>query len=1060
MAERNTDQQQADGRVMAFGEFELDTVAGELRRRGVRLHLQLVPLNLLEMLVSRPGALIRREEFFKQLWPHDATGILDDNLNSAVRKLRMTLRDDARNPLFIETVPRRGYRFVAPVREHARGGGSSEPESERPEKNRQGKSTPESLAQIFVGRRRELDELSAMLDDTRGGSGSWLVVVSGEAGIGKTRIAERIADSAEEREFAVLWGRSLEERGGVPYWPWVQVFRTLIRASDDEVLHREAGPGGADIATIVPELGQRLGVSPPEPLATAEQDRYRLFDSIAGFLQRTAERIPLLIVLDNVHWAGRPSLLLLEFLATALADSPIIVVATYRGSEVSRNHPLFETLGALNRGSRFRRYQLKGLTVEDVQQYLKFAVGHDLPSALVAAIHRETEGNPFFVTEVVHLLKAEGVLGRHTSASAPVMGEPLVVDIPEGVREVIGKRLNHLSDVCNQVLSRAAVIGRQFDFELLRLVMADSDQEALLEAVEEATDAGVLVEDEHHRNCYRFSHALIRETLYDEISTARRVRWHARVGDALERLHRRTPEAWLPQLAYHFGEAARSGESVRAVEYNRRAGEQAESRLAYEEAAAFYRNALDVLELEDAEEDGAKCDLLLAMARSMSKAGRAAETLALAERGGRIAQRLGNSGRLVEICLTIDYVVANMGVGAARALPLMESALALMEPGDSALRAELLGALSRACYAAGQHRRGAQLTRECVDMARRVGDAKALYSAYRATIYARYPPEDFHRRMGVAHEMIGLARELDDLELQCDSHGRYFYDLLEAGELDDADRHLGKVEVLARTIRQPFYLHNNLVYRAMRAIMEGRYESAEKLAIEAFNAGRRVGRGDSAEGIFGMQMFAIRRDQGRLDELALVLDTFVRDREAGAAWRPGLALMYCKLNRRKEAAAEFECLAKDDFNIVARDALWPTCLAYLTELVVFLGDRARARKLWEFIQPYDGRNLVVGASVAYLGAAAYYLGMLEDTLGRPDDACSHYERAIEMNRRMGARSWVVRSQERLASALLQSNRDPGRAGSLLVSANKTACRHGMRVLEARTGAALEKARVS
>lgn len=1059
MPEAGAGKEPADCRVVAFGEFELDIAAGELRRRGARLHLQLVPLRLLEILVSRPGALVRREDIFEDLWPHDASGILDDNLNSAVRKLRMTLHDDARNPLFIETVPRRGYRFVAPVRESSRQAELPKPKPERPDKPEQGQSALGRLSGIFVGRRRELDELSAMLEDIRQGGGSWLVVVSGEAGIGKTRIAERFADGAKELGFEVLWGRSLEERGGVPYWPWVQVLRALIRTSEDEVLSHEAGPGAADIATVVPELGERLGVKPPDPLATAEQDRFRLFDSIAAFLQRAAERVPLLILLDNLHWAGRPSLLLLEFLATALADSPIIVVGTYRGNEVSRNHPLFETLGTLNRGSRFRRYQLKGLSVEDVRQYLKLTVGGDHSSALAEPIHRETEGNSFFVTEVIRLLQAEGVFGRLSSASSKSIKEPLIVDIPEGVREVIGKRLNHLSAACNQVLSAAAVIGRQFEFQLLHRVMADSENDLLIEAVEEAAEAGVLVEDEQRRSCYRFSHALIRETLYDEISAARRARWPALVGNAMELMHHSTPGAWLAQLAYHFGEAARSGESERAVDYNRRAGDQAEARLAYEEAASFYRNALDILELENAEEDEAKCDLLIAMARSISKAGHVAETLSLAERCARIARRLCDAGRLVEICVAVDYVVANMGVGAERGLPLMESALALLDSGDSALRAELLGALSRACYAAGQHGRGACLARECVEMARRVGDTKALYSACRATIYARFPPEDFHRRMRAVREMIDLAREMGDPELQCEAHGRYFYDLLEAGELDAADRQLGHVETLASTIRQPFYMHNNRVYRAMRAIMEGRYEPAEALAIEAANAGRRMGRGDSAAGIFGMQMFAIRRDQGRLAELEPVLGAFVRERDPEAAWRPGLALMYCKLDRREAARAEFEHLAADDFKAVPRDALWPTCLAYLTELAVYLEDRGRALELWRLLRPYDGRNLVVGASVAYLGAAAHYLGMLEVVLGKPGDARDHYEQAIEMNRRMGARPWVARSEERLAVILLQDDRDRERAGGLLESAHLTAQELGMQALAGRTLAARERARV-
>jgi DNA-binding winged helix-turn-helix (wHTH) protein len=1036
----------------SFGEFRLDLEAEELHRRGARIHLQVMPLRVLAMLLEKPGELVRREAFFARLWPHDATGILDDNLNSAVRKLRIALDDDARQPQFIETVPRRGYRFLAPVSEEPVVSGLSGELASKMDRATRRRLGARELARIFVGREQEIAELDSTLVDCADARRNWLVMLAGDGGIGKTRLAEHLADDAAGRGMTVLWGRSLEEHiGDPPYWPWVQILRALIRASDEDVLAAELGAGARDIAGIVPEVGQRLGVTPSEPLASAEQDRFRLFDSIATYLRRVSGRTALMLVFDNLHWAGKPSLLLLEFLAPALAGTPILLLGTYRGTEVSRHHPLFDTLGALNREARFLRLQLKGLATPDVERFLQLVLRQVPPAGLAEAIQRETEGNPFFVSEVVRLLLAEGVLGPERGRHDVVPAAPLVIDIPEGIREVIGKRLNQLSAGCNRLLGHAAVIGRQFDLAVLRALLGEHDDEALASMLEEAVDAGVLVEDGQRPGRHRFHHALIRETLYDELSGSRRAGIHARVAESIESIHRSELAPYLSQLAYHFAEAARTGGSAKAVAYNMRAAEQAEAQLAYEEAAGFYQVALDALELDPAPDERHACRLLLAMARSMSKVARVGEAQELALRGAAIARRLGDVNALVEACRTLDYLVANLGVAGAAALPLIEETLQAIGEADSAARAELLSFLAKARYMCGQSDLAEPAIAASIAVARRSGDAKALISAYRARWFSPYPPDKLAQRLEATTEMLRLAEEIGDGEMQRDAHDLCFYDQLELGNLGRADEHLRCSGELGEAIRQPFYITNHLVYRAMRAIMEGRYDEGEALAREALKAGQRMRR-DSAEGLFSMQMFAIRRDQGRLGELAPVLDAFVRDPNAGAVWRPGLALLYAKLDMADGARREFEALAADEFGNVARDALWPTCLAYLSEVAVYLGDRPRAEVLYRLLQPYQGRNLLVGASVAFLGAAADYLGMLAASLGYGDNARKHYEDALELNARMAATPWLARTRYRLA-ILLRGAGESERAASLFDAALATSRELGMAGLERRVRAA-------
>lgn len=1037
-------QRELQSGIHRFGVFEMDIEEGELRRRGVKVPIQEMPLRLLGALVENPGLLVSRDELRARFWPQDAYGLFDDNLNTAVRKLRVALGDSARNPRFVETVPRRGYRFIAPVEQVRRAPPGSALQPDGP--GVADEPAARDLSHLFVGREPEMDELRGALQDCLAGRGR-LVVLSGEAGIGKTRIAQQLAEEARQLGLAACWGKNLEQQGGSPYWPWVQILRSIVEASDEQTLRQEMGPGAADIAGILPRLGERLRIAPAPALGSAEQTRFRLFDSVAGYLGRVAARQPLLLIFDNLHFADRSSLLLLEFLVPAIAESRALILGTYRGSEVSRRHPLFDTLGALNRERFFVRRQLRGLDLESVARFLDIAAETCAPRALVEAIHQQTEGNPFFISEVVRLLIDEKILVPQQGVVWPRRDGSLVIRIPEGVRETLGRRFNRLSQRCNRILSAAAVVGREFRVEVLRVLLDGLTEEELLAGLEEAAAAGIIHEGRRSARRYRFSHALIRETLHDELSAAQRARCHARIGEALERIHASDLEAHLPQLAHRFFETARWTRNDKAVEYAARAGAQAEGVFAYDEAATFYEMALEALELIEPVDEVRRCRLLLALARSLSKGGRIHEALELLDRATALGRRLESADALVGAVPILDYAVSAVAVAGAQAAPHIEEALTALGEGDSAARARLLGALARACYNAGWADRAAAAMQRSIAMARRVGDPAALCSALRAKLYARYPPQNVEDRLADAYEMSRLAEVLGDAELQRDAHELCFYDHLEKGDLDAADRHLVRSSELGEMLRQPLYIHNHLVYRAMRMVLEGRYREGERLALQALRVGERVRR-DSAEGIFGIQMFAIRRDQGRLSEVAGAVDAFTRSHAAEAIWRPGLALLYSELGLADKARRELDFLARDEFAAVPRDALWCACLAYLSEVAGFLGDRERAEELYGLLEPYDGNALTVGACVAFLGAVSYYRGVLAHTLARLDEAATHFEDALALTERMGARPWVARAQQRLGALLLErrASGDVTRAREYLESSLASARALGMQVV--------------
>lgn len=467
---------------------------------------------------------------------------------------------------------------------------------------------------VFVGREAETAELRTMFDGVRRSKGGIALLV-GEPGIGKTRTSEELITYARLNGAQVLVGRCYEGEGAPAYWPWIQVIRSYVHERPQELLASEMGSGAQQIAQIVSEVKQLVpGVETP---TTTDPDaaRFQLFDSVTTFLRNVASSRPLVIFLDDLHWADKPSLLMLEFLSRQISDSKILVLATYRDVELGRQHPLSLTLAAIIREPNARRILLRGLSESDIARYIRLTAGIEHPQQLSKAIFTETEGNPFFVSETVKLLATEKQLEADPRGSWSLT-------IPQGVKEVIGRRLDQLSDGCNEALTIASAIGREFDVAMIEMLSTHPAEE-LLEAMDEAVSARVIAPISGTR--YRFAHALIRETLYEELSTAKRLRLHKAAAQALESLSGEDPERYLSELAYHFFEAAALGEVTKAVDYSRRAGEKAMRLLAFEEAAVQFDRALQALDVNESGQEVARVGLLLALGRAQTSAG---ETLA------------------------------------------------------------------------------------------------------------------------------------------------------------------------------------------------------------------------------------------------------------------------------------------------------------------------------------------------------------------------------------------------------------------------------------------------
>ena len=460
------------------------------------------------------------------------------------------------------------------------------------EQHAQGQRSSASPGGAFVGRHREMSALQAALDDARSGRGQ-IVMLVGEPGIGKTSTAREFTDYAVSQGAKVAWGRCYESIGMPSYWPWVQAIRSYVRDQDPAQLRLEMGTGAGEIAEMVPDVRERLpGLEPSPGLESLEHARLRLFDSIASFLERASLTRPLVLVLDNLHWADRPSLLLLEFLSQEIHRGQLLVVGTYRDEEISQEHPLFQTLGELTKGHHFRRVHVGGLTEENVDSLMRHVAGVPPAQELVEAVYRQTQGNPLFVTGVVRLLAQEQKLTQD-----PIVdGVAENLGIPDGVREAIGRRLYRLSDACNRVLAIGSFIGREFGLAQLERLVPDLLNPEILALVEEALAARIIEELPHAIGRYQFTHVLVQETLASNLSAARRSILHREIGEALEDAYSGNLAIHAAELAHHFARVEAGEIDKKFVRYSVMADEQALAGYAFEDALAHFKRVLSTKE--------------------------------------------------------------------------------------------------------------------------------------------------------------------------------------------------------------------------------------------------------------------------------------------------------------------------------------------------------------------------------------------------------------------------------------------------------------------------------
>lgn len=909
----------------------------------------------------------------------------------------------------------------------------------------------------FVGREKESDRLLRVWKEAVVGERR-VALVTGEPGIGKTRLVAELAQAAHDEGAIVLYGRCQEELG-IPYQAFAEALRTYVAVCPVEELREQLGPLGGDLVRLVPTLPERIPGLPDPLRAEPGTERYRLFEAVAGLLAGISAACPVLLLLDDLHWAAQPDLALLRHLLRPVEPGRLLLVGTYRHTEVDRAHPLTPVLADLRREPGVERLALGGLDEAAVAQLLEVATGQaldPLSQALAHAVHAETEGNPFFVEEVIrHLAESEAaVRGAGRVAADQLLAE---LGVPEGIREVMDRRLARLPEAASDVLEVAAVIGREFGVSLL-VEASQASTEAVLDALDRAEGVRLVAPVRDQPARFVFAHTLLRSTLYDGLPAGRRARLHRRVGEALEARGR---EDDLPDLAHHFYATGPAGDPVRAADYAWRAGEQASARLAHEQAAAYYGLALEALSWAGPAAQARRGEVLLARAEAWRRAGETEQAREDFLAAAGEAQRTEDPAAMARATLGLGEVSAVWGVDPAL-VELLEAALEGLGEAHRALRARLLARLGQALYYSDPEQR-LELSRRAVEEAGHAGDPAALAAVLRARHVALSGPEGLAERKEVADQIVCLAEEVGEPELALHGHAWRFVDLLELGDREGADRDLIAHAELARSLRQPLHLRDAVMWRATLATLEGRFGEAEREIEEAYALGQQA-HDPSAEMVYLVQRGWLLMDSERVDDLPSLLEPTRQIAQAvpasvAPAWRAPYALMAVLSGDHEAARAEFEPIVDDCLGDMPRDVPWLPCLVILAGACAELGDGDRAPVLYELLLPYAGRVLVPDRAWVCRGAIDQYLGQLAALMARFDDAAGHLTAALALHQRLGARPLLARTRYEYARTLLAR----GRAGDVRVAevlaaqALDTAKALGMLELAARARVLLDRA---
>ncbi len=886
-------------------------------------------------------------------------------------------------------------------------------------------------ARPFVGRKRELGAIRRAVEDASAGRAG-VLLIGGEAGVGKSRLLEEAGARASDAGVEVVWGRAWEAGGAPPFWPWLQVIRAHLRNLSPDQARSEIQAESALLAQLLPELLELVPELPAPPAADEAGARPRLFEAVSSFFRRAGQRQPVVVILEDLHAVDPSSLLLLRYLSGELTGARVLIAGAYREEELSAGSAERSVIGDILRQAHVRLLPVGGLSRTDISAYVRRFTGRGAVPNLVARLTEETEGNALFVTEVVRDLEMQGRLGRDSAATLDQLR------VPETVRDVIQRRLRRLSTECRDVLAIGAVIGREFDLSTLAAA-SGLETEAILERLDEALEARVLVETETPLR-FRFSHVVIRDVVYDMLPGPKRLSMHKKVGEVLEGISGARVDGRASEIAHHMLLAGPLVDPARTIGYLMLAGEHALLRLAYEEAVRQFLAGL--AELERANDDVLRVQLLLGLGDALSRSGDATSAKERFLQAARLAERLGTGEPMARAALGYGgRFVWEASRGDPHLVHLLTSALEAVKGEDSTLRARLLARLAAGPLRDEADRtRRARLSAEAVDIARRLDDLPTLAYVLDGRYAAMWGPDALEERVQIASELIDTSRLVGDRERELQGHHYLCLARLEAADLAGAEREAAEQRRLAGELRQPAQQFYAMTVDATIAAMQGRYAEADALIPQALAIGQRAERTMSAiYALFGR--YVVARDRGTAASHLPELLDFATALPVYVVVQSLVADAYTVAGRPDDARRVLARLAQGGFSAIPRNDEWLFAMTTLADVAADLAEAGVAEPLFALLLPFEDRA-AVSSPDACIGSVARVLGRLAALLGRESDAVGQFERALEINAQLNARPWLARTQLQFAEVLLRSG-DRERAVELLQAAASTADGLGM-----------------
>jgi DNA-binding winged helix-turn-helix (wHTH) protein/DNA-binding NarL/FixJ family response regulator len=946
--------------IYSFADCQLDTQLVELRRNGKPVAIEPQVYKLLQLLLESHQQVLTKDDILSSIWRNRV--VSESSLSSCIKAARQAIGDNGEEQALIKTVRGHGFRFVGQL-------------SFDNEQDKIGNVSPATMTipappitaprKALPGRAKELKQLTEKLGKALYGQ-SQLMLLAGSAGIGKTRILEELAACGADNHMSVMWGRCREEAGAPAYWPWRQLLLSHLRQQN--LISADEAP---ELASLIPELF-------PVPAAqdksveqqTSEQKRFKLFHAVANLLSKYSESQPLLLIFDDLHRGDELSLRLLEFVAAELTTRPLCIVGTYRDSDLTEGHRFINTLSEFSRQSNYLSLNISNLDRQAINDF----VIQELPSAdetLIASIAQRTDGHPLYLTETIRHLQQGG------DANA----------LPQSLKAIISQRFMHLPAATVQTLRAAAIIGRRFDLASLAAVLG-GDIGKILDQIDPAVTAAQLNSLEQP-GTYQFGHTLIRETLYDSLGSNERLHYHCNYAEYLQK-----HDAELAQIAFHFHQAAPLGMADKATEYSILAAEEANRMLAFEIAVRYFQQALQTATANQ------KAKVKLNLAQAMLNAGVSIAVIDVFDEAAKLALDYGQYDIFAEAAIGMEDAIWRPGLHSKQAVILLQRALSYQQHLDKQLILRLICALMRAQMICGSPCTDNVLLEQAGRLAEELQDPELLARTALAEIMSsQMQPRTMallEKRISLALVAAEQAKQSGNAQLYVEITSWLTQDMFVSGNFETMRGLLAMQKLEGLATKQPFFKYYTELWGSLFACAKGDFVMAQKYTETALDLCRWLP-GQDGEGIYGLQMFSIKREQGKLLGLAPMIEHFVKTTAEHGHWKPGLALIYTEIGELDKAALLFEQLLKNNMAALPRDAMWLTCVAYLSEVCARLDDKNNAPLLYQAMLSHQGLNILIGSNIATLGAADRYLGLLAATFGNWQQAEQHFQLAVAQN---------------------------------------------------------------